>query len=129
MAKIIEKTVEKTEDAPIKIKAPVDPDVQIAKLRFWARLIISLMAFGLFGFLVVKMINKPEELTSSGKDLINLAFGAFLPIIGIGLSLRLNRFTRTAETRQTKTRAKRMQYPQLLNRMIYDPLFSFTDDR
>jgi hypothetical protein len=83
VAKIIEKTVEKTEDAPIKIKAPVDPDVQIAKLRFWARLIISLMAFGLFGFLVVKMINKPEELTSSGKDLINLAFGAFLPIIGM----------------------------------------------
>ena len=29
------------------------------------------------------MIDKREELTQSSKDLINLAFGAFLPIIGM----------------------------------------------
>ena len=29
------------------------------------------------------MVNKPDELAQSSKDLINLAFGAFLPIIGM----------------------------------------------
>ena len=53
------------------------------KLRFWARFLISLLAFGLFGWLVFTMVNKPDELAQSSKDLINLAFGAFLPIIGM----------------------------------------------
>jgi hypothetical protein len=75
-------TVEKP-DPPKATPPPVDPDVQIAKLRFWARLLISMLAFLLFGYLVIKMIDKPEELTQSSKDLINLAFGAFLPIIGM----------------------------------------------
>ena len=83
MAKTVETKIEKIEDPPKVEKEPVDPDVQIAKLRFWARLMISLMAFALFGYLVIKMIDKPEELTQSSKDLINLAFGAFLPIIGM----------------------------------------------
>ena len=83
MAKTVETKIEKIEDPPQKPEPPVDPDVQIAKLRFWARLVISLMAFLLFGYLVIKMIDKPEELTQSSKDLINLAFGAFLPIIGM----------------------------------------------
>ena len=46
-----------------------DPHIQLMKLRFWARFLISLLAFGLFA--------------QSSKDLINLAFGAFLPIIGM----------------------------------------------
>ena len=84
MAKETTTTVKETPDPPEKVlPPPVDPDVQIAKLRFWARLVISLMAFLLFGYLVIKMIDKPEELTQSSKDLINLAFGAFLPIIGM----------------------------------------------
>ena len=60
-----------------------DPHVQLMKLRFWARFLISLLAFGLFGWLVFTMVNKPDELAQSSKDLINLAFGAFLPIIGM----------------------------------------------
>ena len=84
MAKETTTTVKETPDPPQKVPPPpADPDVQIAKLRFWARLVISLMAFLLFGYLVIKMIDKPEELTQSSKDLINLAFGAFLPIIGM----------------------------------------------
>ena len=62
-----------------------DPHIQLMKLRFWARFLISLLAFGLFGWLVFTMVNKPDELAQSSKDLINLAFGAFLPIIGYGL--------------------------------------------
>jgi len=60
-----------------------DPNVAMQKLRFWARFLISLLAFSLFGWLVITMINKPDELAQSSKDLINLAFGAFLPIIGM----------------------------------------------
>ena len=60
-----------------------DPHIQLMKLRFWARFLISLLAFGLFGWLVFTMVNKPDELAQSSKDLINLAFGAFLPIIGM----------------------------------------------
>jgi len=82
VAETIEK-ITRTDPPQGKGKDPVDPDVQIAKLRFWARLLISLMAFCLFGFLVITMINKPDELAQSSKDLINLAFGAFLPIIGM----------------------------------------------
>ena len=83
MVKETTTTVVEKPDPPKKLPPPADPDVQIAKLRFWARLVISLMAFLLFGYLVIKMIDKPEELTQSSKDLINLAFGAFLPIIGM----------------------------------------------
>ena len=45
-------TVEKP-DPPKATPPPIDPDVQIAKLRFWARLLISMLAFFLFGFLVI----------------------------------------------------------------------------
>ena len=47
------------------------------------KIFISLLAFSLFGWLVITMINKPDELVQSSKDLINLAFEAFLPIIGM----------------------------------------------
>ena len=77
-------TVKETPDPPEKVlPPPVDPDVQIAKLRFWARLLISMLAFFLFGFLVIKMVDKPDELTSSSRDLINLALGSFLPLLGM----------------------------------------------
>jgi len=36
-----------------------DPHIQLMKLRFWARFLISLLAFGLFGWLVFTMVNKP----------------------------------------------------------------------
>jgi hypothetical protein len=75
-------TVEKP-DPPKATPPPVDPDVQIAKLRFWARLLISMLAFFLFGFLVIKMVDKPDELTASSRDLINLALGSFLPLLGM----------------------------------------------
>ena len=32
-----------------------DPHIQLMKLRFWARFLISLLAFGLFGFLGIAM--------------------------------------------------------------------------
>ena len=74
-----------TEKTTIKNGGKVkdDPHIQLMKLRFWARFLISLLAFGLFGWLVFTMVNKPDELAQSSKDLINLAFGAFLPIIGM----------------------------------------------
>lgn len=78
MEEIIEK---KTVKNGGKVKD--DPHIQLMKLRFWARFLISLLAFGLFGWLVFTMVNKPDELAQSSKDLINLAFGAFLPIIGM----------------------------------------------
>ena len=82
MAETIEK-ITRTDPPQEKGKDPVDPDVQIAKLRFWARLLISMLAFFLFGFLVIKMVDKPDELTSSSRDLINLALGSFLPLLGM----------------------------------------------
>ena len=78
MEEITEKTIKKGVG-----KTETDPNIQMQKLRFWARLIISLLAFSLFGWLVITMINKPDELAQSSKDLINLSFGAFLPIIGM----------------------------------------------
>tara|TARA_Y100001963_G_C6749468_1_gene433380 strand:- start:1272 stop:1610 length:339 start_codon:yes stop_codon:yes gene_type:complete len=81
MAETIEK-ITRTDPEPKK-KFRDDPDVQIQKLRFWARLIISLLAFGLFGWLIYTMVQRTEELTQSSKDLINLGFGAFLPILGM----------------------------------------------
>ena len=41
------------------------------------------MAFALFGWLIFTMVQRTEELTQSSKDLINLGFGAFLPILGM----------------------------------------------
>jgi len=64
-------------------KVAVDPNIQLQKLRFWARLVISLLAFSLFGWLIFTMVQRTEELTQSSKDLINLGFGAFLPILGM----------------------------------------------
>ena len=56
---------------------------RVQYLRFWARLLISLMAFALFGWLIFTMVQRTEELTQSSKDLINLGFVAFLPILGM----------------------------------------------
>ena len=42
-------------------KVDVDPNVQLQKLRFWARLLISFAAFGLFGWLMYTMIHKTEH--------------------------------------------------------------------
>ena len=64
-------------------KVDVDPNVQLQKLRFWARLLISFAAFGLFGWLMYTMIHKTEPLDPGASDLIFLGFGAFLPIIGM----------------------------------------------
>jgi hypothetical protein len=82
MAETIEK-ITRTDPEPKQQKIVDDPDVQIQKLRFWARLVISLLAFGLFGWLIFTMVQRTEELTQSSKDLINLGFGAFLPILGM----------------------------------------------
>ena len=78
METITEKTTVKGSENPVS-----DPNIQLQKLRFWARLLISLMAFALFGWLIFTMVQRTEELTQSSKDLINLGFGAFLPILGM----------------------------------------------
>ena len=78
METITEKRTVKGSEKPIN-----DPNIQLQKLRFWARLLISLMAFALFGWLIFTMVQRTEELTQSSKDLINLGFGAFLPILGM----------------------------------------------
>ena len=78
METINEKTTLKGAENPVS-----DPNIQLQKLRFWARLLISLMAFALFGWLIFTMVQRTEELTQSSKDLINLGFGAFLPILGM----------------------------------------------
>ena len=39
--------------------------IQLNKLRFWARFLISLL--GLFGWLVFTMVNKPDELAQSSE--------------------------------------------------------------
>ena len=78
METITEKTTVKGSENPVS-----DPNIQLQKLRFWARLLISLMAFALFGWLIFTMVQRTEELTQSSKDLINLGFGAFQPILGM----------------------------------------------
>ena len=56
-----------------------DPHIQLMKLRFWARFLISLLAFGLFGWLVFTMVNKPDELAQSSKTLLTWLLVPFYP--------------------------------------------------
>jgi hypothetical protein len=78
MEEIIEKTTKKGLG-----KVDIDPNIKLQILRFWARLVISFAAFGLFGWLMYTMIHKTEPLDPGASDLIFLGFGAFLPLIGM----------------------------------------------
>lgn len=77
MAKTVEKTIET--DPP---KATIDPRWKLKSQLFYARLLITILAMGLFGYLVSQMLEMKEEMTSSAKDITMLALGSFLPILG-----------------------------------------------
>ena len=77
MAKTVEKTIET--DPP---KPTVDPRWKLKSQLFYARLLITILAMGLFGYLVSQMLEMKEEMTSSAKDITMLALGSFLPILG-----------------------------------------------
>ena len=77
MAKTIEKTIETDPPKPV-----VDPRWKLKSQLFYARLLITILAMALFGYLVSQMLEMKEEMTSSAKDITMLALGSFLPILG-----------------------------------------------
>lgn len=78
MAKETTTTVEKVMDPP---KVKMDPAMKLKFLMFWSRLIITVLAMGLFGYLASAMLTMQEEMTSSSKDVLLLMLGSFLPIV------------------------------------------------
>tara|TARA_R110002020_G_scaffold255088_2_gene468889 strand:- start:17000 stop:17335 length:336 start_codon:yes stop_codon:yes gene_type:complete len=78
MAKETKTTVETVTDPP---KQRTDPAMKLKFLMFWSRLIITVLAMGLFGYLASAMLTMKEEMTSSSKDVLLLMLGAFLPIV------------------------------------------------
>ena len=78
MAKETTTTVEKVSDPP---KTKMDPSMKLKFLMFWSRLIITVLAMGLFGYLASAMLTMQEEMTSSSKDVLLLMLGSFLPIV------------------------------------------------
>tara|TARA_Y100000296_G_scaffold72607_1_gene89131 strand:- start:262 stop:579 length:318 start_codon:yes stop_codon:yes gene_type:complete len=77
MGKTIEKITES--DPP---KQTIDPRWRLKSQLFYARLLITILAMGLFGYLVSEMLQMKEEMTNSSKDITMLALGSFLPILG-----------------------------------------------
>ena len=78
MAKETKTTVETVSDPP---KPVTDPAMRLKFLMFWSRLIITVLAMGLFGYLASAMLTMREEMTSSSKDVLLLMLGSFLPIV------------------------------------------------
>ena len=78
MAKETTSTVEKVSDPP---KTKMEPAMKLKFLMFWSRLIITVLAMGLFGYLASAMLTMQEEMTSSSKDVLLLMLGSFLPIV------------------------------------------------
>ena len=78
MAKETTTTVEKVSDPP---KTKMEPAMKLKFLMFWSRLIITVLAMGLFGYLASAMLTMQEEMTSSSKDVLLLMLGSFLPIV------------------------------------------------
>jgi len=78
MAKETKTTVETVSDPP---KPITDPAMKLKFLMFWSRLIITVLAMGLFGYLAGAMLTMREEMTSSSKDVLLLMLGSFLPIV------------------------------------------------
>ena len=78
VAKETKTTVETVSDPP---KPVTDPAMRLKFLMFWSRLIITVLAMGLFGYLASAMLTMKEEMTSSSKDVLLLMLGSFLPIV------------------------------------------------
>ena len=78
MAKETKTTVETVTDPP---KQRTDPAMKLKFLMFWSRLIITVLAMGLFGYLASAMLTMQDEMTSSAKDVLLLMLGSFLPIV------------------------------------------------
>ena len=78
MAKEKTTVTERTLDPP---KTKMDPSMKLKFLMFWSRLIITVLAMGLFGYLASAMLTMQEEMTSSSKDVLLLMLGSFLPIV------------------------------------------------
>ena len=77
MAKETKTTVETVTDPP---KQRTDPAMKLKFLMFWSRLIITVLAMGLFGYLASAMLTMQDEMTSSAKDVLLLMLGSFLAI-------------------------------------------------
>ena len=78
VAKETKTTVETVSDPP---KPVTDPAMRLKFLMFWSRLVITVLAMGLFGYLASAMLTMKEEMTSSSKDVLLLMLGSFLPIV------------------------------------------------
>jgi len=78
MAKEKTTVTERTLDPP---KPRTDPAMKLKFLMFWSRLIITVLAMGLFGYLASAMLTMEDEMTSSSKDVLLLMLGSFLPIV------------------------------------------------
>jgi len=54
---------------------------KIQLIRFYARFVIGMAAMGIFLYIVHTMLENPNELPTSSKDLLNILIGAFIPIL------------------------------------------------
>ena len=79
MEEIIEKTTKRGN--PPKPKHILSVNERITVARFYGRLFISFIAFGIFLYIVHMMLIADSEMAQSSRDLLNILIGSFISII------------------------------------------------
>lgn len=78
MEEIIEKKTVKGNPNPPKSMS-VNEKITVA--RFYGRLFISFLAFGIFSYIVHMMLIADQEMAQSSRDLLNILIGSFISVI------------------------------------------------
>ena len=78
MEEINEKKTIKGNPKPLKTLT-VNEKITVA--RFYGRLVISFMAFGIFLYIVHMMLVAESEMAQSSRDLLNILIGSFISVI------------------------------------------------
>ena len=78
MEEIIEKKTIEGNPKPLKTLT-VNEKITVA--RFYGRLVISFMAFGIFLYIVHMMLVAETEMAQSSRDLLNILIGSFISVI------------------------------------------------
>ena len=78
MEEIIEKKTVKGNPDPPK-RMTVNEKITVA--RFYGRLFISFLAFGIFSYIVHMMLVADQEMAQSSRDLLNILIGSFISVI------------------------------------------------
>jgi len=81
MAKEITTTTVEKPDPPKPLKHTMTVNEKITVARFYGRLFISFVAFGIFLYIVHKMLIADTEMAQSSRDLLNILIGSFISVI------------------------------------------------